>query len=164
MRGVLLILIAALPGCHAAAIVGAALDHGRYDSAALEKKIGKRAVRTFGCVDVGFAVERRETGDVVDVHVGNRCERSEPLDLGRMIVRATDSRGNEVDAALRDPKGEVRLLHIGAAEHGRERFRLDTQRWPARLCFDVNAVAPSVRRTTDPVCFENHDDGWRLDV
>jgi hypothetical protein len=155
-------------GCHMGflgAVAGSAFDQGPYLPRTLADELGSPSVRTLGCLDVGLDVRGTRGGETLDVHVGNRCGHPERFDLKKLAVHAVDESGREREVTLRDPRSEVVIRHVGGAEHGRERFRLDVEGGLSplrRMCFDLGSVAPDSREARPaPLCFDRDDTAWR---
>jgi hypothetical protein len=155
----------ATTGCHVGlfVLVGAASDAQRpYVPEAIAREVGPSRVRTLGCLDVGLVPFERGGSALVDVHVGNRCGYPEALDLRGLVIRGRDAAGDDHDVALVDPRSEIGLVHVGGADRGHERIRLEGAASSVRLCFHlerINPDAPAARPA--PLCFERSDDGWR---
>jgi hypothetical protein len=152
-------------GCHlglAMLIAGGATAKGPYQAEALAAELGPGSVRTIGCLDVGLVVHERDGSELLDLHVGNRCIHPEELDVARLAMRGVDAQGNARAVVLSDPRKEIARLHVGGAEKGRERLRLEGADGVERLCFDLEAIAPDAPAARPaPLCFERRADGWR---
>ena len=150
--------LAGATGCHVGAMLAithSALDQGPYRAETLAAELGPGSVRTLGCLDLGIVLYERNGKDLVDVHVGNRCGYPERLDLGKLAIRGTDPAGNTREVSLYDPKGEVVPLHVGGAQRGRERFRIDDARDMRTVCFDLDRAAPDAPAAhPPPLCFD----------
>lgn len=155
--------ISGVMGCHvgmALAVAGSALDQPPYRAETIAAELGPSSVRTIGCLDVGLAIYERDHRELVDVHVGNRCGHPESLDLGKLAIQGVDTAGRPRLITLHDPRNEIIPLHVGAAEKGRERFRMENAHDLTRLCFDLEAIAPDAPAARPaPLCFERHT-GW----
>jgi hypothetical protein len=154
-----------LSGCHiglAMLVAGSARGVGPYQAETLATELGPGSVRTIGCLDVGVVIHERSGVDLLDLHVGNRCLHPEALDVARLTMRGVDDRGGARGVALSDPRHEVVRMHVGGAEHGRERFRLEGAHGLAGLCFHLEAIAPDVPGARPaPLCFERGAGGWQ---
>jgi hypothetical protein len=162
-----LVALVCLSGCHwglAGVVVGAVFLPGPYHAETLARDLGPHAVRTLGCLDVGFAITTSNDRETLDVHVGNRCAHPEALDLSKLAIRGVDGRGEPQKIALRDPRREIAELHVGGSQRGKERFRLvsNSNFVPRRICLDVDRIAPDAPAARPAaICFEPVDDGWR---
>lgn len=167
MRGsvvVALVAFTSLAGCHVGllmATAGSAVDQGPYRAEAIAGELGPASVRTLGCLDVGLALHERHHQQLLDVHVGNRCGHPEAFDLRALAIHGSDSAGRARSVTLYDPHREIAPMHVGGAEHGRERLRLEDAQDLTRLCFGLERIAPDApaARPT-PVCFDRAS-GWR---
>lgn len=166
-RVALLALVASpvLGGCHFGAMLllsEATRAQGPYRPETIARELGAGSVRTIGCLDVGLVPFQRGGGDLVDLHVGNRCGYPEGIDLRRAVITGYADAGTPVDVALSDPRGEIELLHLGGAERARERIRLDHAERARRLCFDLERVDPDAPAARPrPLCFDRHGGAWR---
>jgi hypothetical protein len=154
-----------LPGCHfglAGLVQGGGRADGPYIPETLGRELGSGFVRTLGCLDVGLVPFERDSRELVDVHLGNRCGHREAIDLRALSIRGTYEGDLEDDVLLADPRQEVEPLHIGGAERARERFRLVLAGAARRLCFDVTRIAPDTPAARPaPLCFVRSGDEWR---
>jgi hypothetical protein len=151
-------------GCHIGLLMvaaGGALDQGPYRAETIATELGPTSVRTLGCLDVGLAVYQRGPNELLDVHVGNRCGYPEALEVKRLRIHGVDEEGVSHDVTLYDPKNEIVRLHVGGAERGKERLKLQGAHELTRLCFDLQAIAPDVPAARPaPLCLERGA-GWR---
>ncbi|MBX3232034.1 MAG: hypothetical protein KIT84_20035 [Labilithrix sp.] len=153
-----------LAGCHFGALLlvsNAASARGPYRPESLARELGAGSVRTIGCLDVGLVPFRRDGGDLVDLHVGNRCGYPEALDMRRTVITGYSDTGAPFDVAFSDPRGEIELLHLGGADHARERIRLDRAGAARRLCFDLERIDPDAPAARPrPLCFARNGGAW----
>lgn len=136
---------------------GIAADKGPYVPGEIAEKLGPNAVRTLGCLDVGFAVSPRGEGDLLDFHVGNRCKTPHELDLQKLAVHAPLPDGRRIPVTLVDPRNEIEAVHVGGAERGHERIQLQYAELTdaKRICFDASGIAVDAPETRpEPVCLE----------
>ena len=118
---------------------------GLYVGGTIGQELGDAAVRTVGCLDVGLAlVERDPAQDLLQLHVGTRCNHPEALDFARVRIEAEGLDGSAREVKLEDPRGEIVMLHVGPGERGKELVRLNGAAGVVRISFDVNAIAPDV--------------------
>lgn len=116
------------------------------------------AVRTLGCLDVGVTPVRHGDRLALDVRVGNRCPHEEPFVLAAVAV--WDGEGRPLH--LRDPRGELGLVHVDPGTEGRALVALDRSA-PVRVCVDLSRTAPAAPQAlVSPVCFA--DDGTGFEV
>ena len=161
MRAVSVLAVACAPGlvgCHVGllmAAAGTAIDQGPYRAETMTAELGASSMRTLGCLDVGLALHERDARDLLDVHIGNRCGHPEALDLRRLTIRGVDGDGQSRTITLYDPHGEILPFHVGGAERGRERLRVENARDLTRLCFDLENIAPDAPAARPlPLCFD----------
>ena len=157
-------------GCHFGLIgvAAGADDRGPYLPGTLTNELGPLQVRTMGCLDIGLVPFDRPAGgprptgsQLVDVHVANRCTHPEAFDLARAKVRGRGDDGTLRDVALSDPRREIVVLHVGGAERGLERVRLEGAEHLASLCFDLTLVAPDAPSSRPaPLCFARREVTW----
>jgi len=140
---------------------GSVLDQGPYHAETLATELGPTSVRTLGCLDVGLAVYRRGEAVLLDVHVGNRCSYPEALDVARLRIHGVDQEGGDHAVTLYDPKSELVRLHVGGAERGRERLKLQGARDLTRICFDLQALAPDAPSARPAALCLERGEGWR---
>jgi hypothetical protein len=170
--------MATAPGCHMGflgLVFGVDTGPPPYIGETLASELGRASVRTLGCVDIGLAPMDRagatlaERGELVDIHLGNRCSHPEVVDLTRLRIRGrdadadADADGAEHEIGLYDPHNEIVPLHIGGAERGVERVRLsvDPNLHLGRLMFMLDGVAPGApTATATPLCFEHKAGAW----
>lgn len=171
MRGCLLLAgllaAAATSGCHMGLLMvaaGAATDQGPYRPETIANELGPEAVRTLGCLDVGFALYERDGVDLLDVHIGNRCAHPEALDIRRLTFRGVDRAGATRSVTLYDPRSEIVRLQVGGAERGRERLKLEGANGLTRLCLDLEAIAPDAPEARPAALCFNERNGWRATV
>lgn len=168
MGRVLPILVASvgLGGCHWGLLgvtVGGGYARGPYEPNAIASELGPMRVRTLGCLDVGLA-PLGDRSDLVDVHVGNRCTHPERIDVARLGIQMDRGDGVEQPASVYDPHGEVVVLHVGGAERGRERLRIDGMGRAQRVCFSLGAIAPDAPDARpSPMCFRRGTGEWIFD-
>lgn len=156
---------AAVSGCHVGAMMMVAQgssDRGPYRAEAIAGTLGAASVRTLGCLDVGLAVHERNGSELLDVHIGNRCIHPEALDLAGLTVRGLGEGGGARAVMLSDPRSEITPMHVGGAEGGVERLRLEGAHGLDLLCFDVGHIAPDAPQARPAaLCFERTPAGWR---
>lgn len=167
MRAIAIAALAVLTGgCHwgfVGVVVGSGNAQGPYMQNAIAAELGPSRVRTLGCLDVGVE-PLGDRSDVIDLHMGNRCTHPEPVDIAKLGVRIDEGDGVEHDAAVYDPRGEVTLLHVGGAERGRERLRIDRMSHAQRVCFSFGAIAPEAPDARPlPMCFRRGTAVWIFD-
>jgi len=153
-------------GCHWG-LMGVALGGGEakgpYAQNEIAAELGPARVRTLGCLDVGLA-PLGDRSDVVDVHVGNRCTHPERIDIAKLAIQVAAGDGVERAASVWDPHGEVVVLHVGGAERGRERLRIDGMSTAQRVCFALGAIAPDAPDARPvPMCFRRGVAEWIFD-
>lgn len=125
------------------------------------------AIRTNGCLDLGFAIE----GPIVStsregrltVRVGNRCGRGVPFDLRRLSIVALhgDAPGK---VALDDPRHEIEELHVAPYVEAAIRLRVVAEHGSlaSHVCIDASAVVTDAPQApTPPVCFVQAGHRWR---
>jgi hypothetical protein len=155
-------------GCHwglIGVVVGSGNAQGPYIQNSLAAELGPTRVRTLGCLDVGIE-PLGDRSDVVDVHMGNRCTHPEPIDLAKLgvTVRKHEYEGVARDAAVWDPRNEVIPLHVGGAERGRERIRIDGMSTAQRVCFSFGSIVPDAPDARPlPMCFRRGTGEWIFD-
>jgi hypothetical protein len=153
-------------GCHwglLGLVMGSSSAHGPYQAEQLAKDLGPGSVRTLGCLDVGFVPFVRDRVELLDLHIGNRCTHPEQLDVAQLKITGVDIRSERELVKLNDPRREIVPLHVGGAEAGVERLRLNATRFLVRLCFDLDGIAPDAPEARPaPICFERLEgDRWR---
>ncbi len=127
-----------------------------------EGDIDARAMRTLGCVDVGFGL--RFVGNeapMLRTRFGNRCPEPVVFDLTRVrIVGHSGHSGTDKTRALAfdDPRAEVVTLHLDGVTEGMEKLRLvdDGKAGGAldAICIHVDELVPEAPDThAGPVCF-----------
>jgi len=101
---------------------------------------------TTGCLDVavGAADDPAATGQVVELHVANRCDHAVTIDLRAVRARGRDTAGRERVLAAYDPQHEIRPLPLEARQVAREVIELQVvgaARTPlVSACLDVAAL------------------------
>ncbi len=153
-------------GCHfglAALIEGGSRASAPYLPETIAHEIGRDSVRTLGCLDVGLVPFSRGATSLLDLHVGNRCGYPEAFDLRRLAIEGQGEAGTSFDVNLVDPRGEIDVVHIGGADRGHERIRLDAPSDAKRLCFRFDGVNPDAPEAkVSPVCFDRTAEAWRV--
>ncbi len=146
--------------------------------------VAPAAVRTLGCLDVGFALSDASAAasasdwsgmtaaparplPILLVRVGNRCPRPAAFDLSKARVVAHGIDGSSRRLVLIDPRAEIVPLHVDAYAQGREKVRLGdtiTAAPVSKICVHVDAIAPDAPGTSaPPVCFEAFAGlGWEV--
>ena len=142
-------------------IVMSGYDQGPYLPETLAKELGAGHVRTIGCLDLGLVMHERAGTELLDLHIGNRCGHPERLDVQRLTIRGVDTNGAARSIAISDPRSELARYHVGGAERGKERLRLEGALALARVCFHLEGVAPDVPSAQPaPLCLERREAGW----
>jgi hypothetical protein len=157
----LAVAVPLVSGCTVVGIIAAA-EPG-YDAGALsQKKTSRDAVTRVGCLDVGARASPGDGFVLLDLELGNRCNRATPTDLSHLAVKARTATGEVRSAAIYDPDGVIVPLALAPRRLGQETLRLDTPADVTELCLDVSGIAP--RAAADdarPLCFSYEQARWR---
>jgi hypothetical protein len=119
------------------------------------------AERELSCLDLSVVVVRDPrldpTGVIAGLRLSNRCDHPIPVDVPSIVVTATRTSGEKVQARFFDPRHQIRRYEMMTHASGTERLLALGVGAPsevAEVCFDVSAIEGRAERTA-PICWSS---------